>query len=142
MTIRRLAFEPAPGGTGRKTVLRLLIDDGEYVTACFLAEDLVNFAGRYTELADEGKRFDLFFSNAGPFSVSVTRRGAALYLRLSDSFDGGVFEDDVPFDVLRTALLGLMEAVARLPAADERSRNDLLRGIAAFRAWPGPFTGT
>jgi hypothetical protein len=140
MSIVRLGFELAPGGSGRKRFFRIIIDGREYVTGCFLAEDLANLARRYPELASEGKRFDLFFSNAGPFSVSVFRRGGELYLRISDSFDGGVLEDGVGFDELRSALLGLMEAVARLPSTEARSRSDIESGMAGLRAWAGPFT--
>ncbi len=123
-------------------MLSIQIDDAEYRTACFLAEDLVRSVSRFREMDEEGKRFDLFFSNAVPFSVSVTRRGPALYLRISDSFDGGVFEESVPLEKLRGALADLAGAVLRAPGTDEQERRALADGLPALVAWRRPVTGS
>ena len=138
MTIGRLAFSPAPGGNGDRAFLRIQIDEAEYLTACFLGDDLANLVRRFPEMAEEGRRFDLFFSNASPFSVSVTRRGPELYLRVSDSFDGGVFEDRLGFETLRGALAGLVEAVLRAPGTGEDWRRALAEGLPALENWRWP----
>ncbi len=140
MSIGRIAFALTPGGTGEKAVLRLQIDDAEYLTACFLADDLANLVRRFPEMDEDGRRFDLFFSNAGPFSVSVTRRGRELYLRISDSFDGGVLEDSVPFAMLRAALADLVAEVLRAPGLEDSRRRELSDGLPALRDWRWPVT--
>lgn len=141
MPISRLAFEPVPGASGKKTMFKIRIDDREYVTACFLADDLVNLVKRFNEISVEGSRFDLFFSNAGPFSVSVACRGKELYLRISDSFDGGVLEDRVAFTALKIALIDLAEAVLGFPSLDPFLREELSTGLPELRGWRGPVTG-
>lgn len=142
MSIGRIAFALAPGGSGARTMFVIKIDDREYVTGCFLADDLVHLVKRFPEIAEEGRRFDLFFSNASPFSVALHRRGPDIYLRISDSFDGGILEDSVAFFALRSAILDLMEAVLRLPSVDPFLRGELEKGMAAFREWRGPVTGS
>jgi len=142
MSIGRLAFSLVPGGSGPKTMFKMMIDDREYVTGCFLADDLVNLVKRFTEIAEEGRRFDLFFSNASPFSVSISCRGPDLYIRLSDSFDGGVLEDRVAFTALKFALADLAESLLRGGSVDPSLREELEKGLADFRQWRGPVTGT
>jgi hypothetical protein len=142
MTIGRLEFSLASGGKGDRAVLRIRVDDAEYLTACFLSEDLVKLVRRFREMGEEGRRFDLFFSNASPFSVSVTRRGPELYLRISDSFDGGVFEDRLPFEMLRGALAALAEAVLLAGGMGEDRRRELAEGLPALKEWRWPVTGT
>jgi hypothetical protein len=142
MSISRLAFSLVPGGSGPKKMLKMRLDDRDYVTGCFLADDLVHLVKRFAELDEEGRRFDLFFSNASPFSVSVTRRGPDLYVRISDNFDGGILEDRVAFAALKGALIDLQEAVLRLQSVDPLVREQLEKGLAGFRQWQGPVTGT
>ena len=141
MSISRLAFALVPGGSGSKTMFKIQIDDREYLTGCFLADDLVNIVKRVPEVTEEGRRFELFFSNSDPFSVSVSARGNDLYLRISDSFDGGVLEDRVAFTALKFALLDLMEAVLRLPMLDPFLREELASGLVDVRQWRDPVTG-
>jgi hypothetical protein len=141
MSISRLAFALVPGGSGAKTMFKIKIDDREYLTGCFLADDLVNIVKRYPEITANGSHFDLFFSNASPFSVSVSCRGNDLYVRISDSFDGGVLEDRVAFTALKFALIDLMEAVLRIPSVDPFLCEELENGLLGFRQWQGPVTG-
>jgi hypothetical protein len=141
MSISRLAFEPMPGASGNKMMFKIRIDDREYVTGCFLGDDLVNLVKRFDEISVDGSRFDLFFSNASPFSVSVACRGKELYLRISDNFDGGVLEDRVAFTAFKFALIDLMEAVLGFPSVDPFLREALSAGLADFGTWRGPVIG-
>jgi hypothetical protein len=138
MGIGRLSFSLVPGPSGPRTSFRILVDGREYLTSCFLLDDLLNLFRRYSELGEEGRRFDLFFSNSEPYSVSVTRRGRAVYLRISDNFDGGVLEQSVAFRALRTALEDLAaEALGKIKT-EPGARDKLRRGLEELRRWSGP----
>ena len=122
----------------RRPSYSLTIDGAQFVTSSFLLDDTDHLLGRYEELALPGNRFDLLFTGASPYSVSIINRGGALLLRISDNFDGGVLEEQVDFTVLKTALAAFMEDFLGRPGLDAQSRNRLREALVHFRAWPGP----
>ena len=138
MTISRLQFRLASELSDSKTTFKIIIDGREYITACFLIDDILNLLHRYTELAEEGRKLDLFFSNASPFSMSISYRGGTHYLRLSDNFDGGILEDRVSFIALKSAISDFISEVLDHFGRNQFMREELRSGLQQFNDWPGP----
>lgn len=117
---------------------KVAVDGTEYLTSCALLEDIAHILSHYADLAEEGKRFDLFSTNTDPYAVSVIRRDGLLYLRMTDNFDGNILEERVGFDALKDALTRfsgefLSRAAGRVPGEE-----DLQKGLKTFRDWSGP----
>jgi hypothetical protein len=122
----------------RRPTYSLVIDGGEFVTSSFLQDDIEHLLSNFEKMAIPGKRFDLLFTGAVPFSVSIMNRGGALLLRISDNFDGGVIEESVDFTLLKTALAAFIEDFLGRPELDAPLRANLREALGRFRAWPGP----
>ena len=137
MGIDRFSLRLAPGRSGEKIPFRVIIDGREYATSCLLLDDLLSFFGRFRELGEEGRRLDLFFSSAEPYSVSVTRRGGALYLRISDNFDGGILEQGIELRALAAAVEQLAAEALERVKMDQTKREGLRHGIEDLRRWSG-----
>lgn len=139
MGIGSLQFRLHPEATpSRKPQYSIVIDGTELVTSSVLQDDIEYLLAHCEGLSVPGKRLDVLFTQASPFSVSVQNRDGALLLRISDNFDGGVLEEPVDFPVLRAAICGFVEELVARPGMDPAARSGLLEALGRFRAWPGP----
>jgi hypothetical protein len=116
----------------------LEIDGGEYVTSSFLLQDIGHLMTGFGDMGVSGKRFDLFFTGADPFSISIINRDGTMVLRITDNFDGGVLEEALDLTLLKAALAAFIEDVLGRPGIDDDARCRLREGLDRFRAWPGP----
>jgi len=139
MAIGSLRFRIHPGEpTGPMTRYSIEIDGTEFVSSSVLAEDFRYILDHCDEMAVPGKRLDILFSGASPFSVAVVNRDGSLFLRISDNFDGGVLDEPVEPLVLRAALAAFIEGFLDRPGQDPEWVAGLRGPLARFRDWPGP----
>jgi len=117
---------------------KVMVDGTEFVTSCALLEDIAHILSHYTDMAEEGKRFDLFSTNTSPYSVSVTRMEGLFYLRMTDNFDGNILEERVRFDALRGALERFIEETLSKNPKGVPDEDGLRDRLKRFREWPGP----
>jgi hypothetical protein len=122
----------------RRPAYSIVIDGGEFVTSSFLLDDIEHLLGKFEDIALPQKKFDLLFTGASPFSVSITGLGGSLLLRISDNFDGGVLEEPVDPSLLKTALAEFIEDFLGRPGPDAAVQTRLREALGRFRAWPGP----
>lgn len=114
------------------------IEGAEYATSCALLEDIAHLLSHYTDLAEEGKRFDLFSTNTAPFSISVIRKDGLFYLRMTDNFDGNILEERVSIGALRDALARFIDKELSSLATGLPDEKGLRDGLKRFRDWPVP----
>ena len=122
----------------RRPTYSIVIDGQEFVTSSFLLDDIEHLLSKFGDMAIPGSRFDLLFTGAVPFSVSIIDRGGTLVFRISDDFDGGVLEEPVDFTLLKTALAAFIEDFLGRQELDIPLRTRLREALGRFRAWPGP----
>lgn len=117
---------------------KVIVDESEFVTSCALADDIAHLLDRFTEMAGEGSRFDLFFSGAYPYSVSVLRRDGGHYLRITDNFDGTVLEEWVRLGDLRAALVDFVDEWLSGAGRGMPAEAGMRENLRKLREWPGP----
>jgi hypothetical protein len=134
-----IAFIPV--GTdpqAKRQRFKVVVDGTEYVTSSALLEDIAHLLSHYTDLAEEGKRFDLFSTNTTPFSVSAIRKHGPLYLMMTDNFDGNILEVRVSLGALRDALARFIDNVLSGMPKGSSDEKGLREGLKRFRDWPVP----
>lgn len=139
MAIGSLVFRIRPGEqTGPRTSYSIDIDGTEFVSSSVLADDFSYLLAHGDEMAVPGKRLDVLFTGASPYSVAVVNRDGSLFLRIMDNFDGGVLDEPVDHSVLRTALAAFIEEFLDRPGTDPEIVAALRVALGRFRDWPGP----